>query len=216
MRISCLHTADSNVAVFDAAAQALGLTHLQLHHVVREDLLLAAEESGGLTPDIADRTKAALLSLLNEADGVILTCSTLGPATEGISMITSVPLIRVDGALAHEAVKTGRKVIALCAVETTIASTTRVFLEAARETNALIEIRLVPGAWKMFKAGDTGGYLTAIADAADKAYEDGASVVALAQASMSQAASLVTKGPPPLSSPTAGLIAVINASSKHL
>jgi hypothetical protein len=60
------------------------------------------------------------------------------------------------------------------------------------------------------------GYLAAIADAADKAYDDGAVIVALAQASMSQASSLVKKGPPPLDSPTTGLMAAIEAVSKRL
>ena len=43
MRIACLHTAESNIAVFEAAAQALGLGRDTLVHVVREDLLAAAE-----------------------------------------------------------------------------------------------------------------------------------------------------------------------------
>jgi hypothetical protein len=73
MRIGCLHTADSNVAVFDAAAQALGPARPVLNHEVRADLLLAAEQAGGLTSDIADRTRAALLALCEGNDVVVLT-----------------------------------------------------------------------------------------------------------------------------------------------
>ena len=35
-RVACLHTADSNIAIFDAAARGLDVS---LRHVVRSDLL---------------------------------------------------------------------------------------------------------------------------------------------------------------------------------
>ena len=213
MRIGCLHTADSNIAVFDAAAQALGPDRPVLNHEVRADLLLAAEQAGGLTSDIADRTRAALLALCDGNDVVVLTCSTLGPAVEGIESAVSIPVLRIDASLAKQAVRVSGKVVALCAVESTVAPTTRIFLEAAHGTEAVIEVRLVPGAWAMFKAGDMKGYLATIARAADKAYEDGAVVVALAQASMARASVLVKQGPPPLNSPTTGLFAAMSAAT---
>ena len=213
MRIGCLHTADSNIAVFDAAAQALGPDRPVLNHEVRADLLLAAEQAGGLTSDIADRTRAALLALCEGNDVVVLTCSTLGPAVEGIESTVSIPVLRIDASLAKQAVRDGGKVVALCAVESTVAPTTRIFLEAAHGTEAVIEVRLVPGAWAMFKAGDMKGYLATIARAADSAYEDGAVVVALAQASMARASVLVKQGPPPLNSPTTGLFAAMSAAT---
>jgi hypothetical protein len=42
VRIVCLHTADSNIALFDAAARAAGFEALELAHVVRADLLALA------------------------------------------------------------------------------------------------------------------------------------------------------------------------------
>jgi hypothetical protein len=210
VRIGCLHTADSNIAVFDVAAQVLGPDRPVLDHEVRTDLLLAAERAGGLTSDIADRTRAALLALCEGNDVVVLTCSTLGPAVEGIE--SPVPILRVDASLAKQAVRGGGKVVALCAVESTVAPTTRIFLEAAHGTEAAVEVRLVPGAWAMFKTGDMTDYLTTIARAADRAYEDGAAVVALAQASMARASVLVKQGPAPLDSPTTGLFAAMAAA----
>jgi hypothetical protein len=211
VRIGCLHTADSNIAVFDAAAQALGPDCPVLDHEVRADLLLAAERAGGLTSDIADRTRAALLALCAGNDVAVLTCSTLGPAVEDIE--SPIPILRIDASLAKQAVRGGGKVVALCAVESTVAPTTRIFLDAAHDTAAVIDVRLVPGAWAMFKTGDMKGYLTTIALAADRAYEDGAAVVALAQASMARASVLVKRGPPPLNSPTTGLFAAMSAAT---
>lgn len=60
MRIACLHTADSNVAVFNEAANSLRCDSQQLSHVVRSDLLAAAEDSGGLSKNIIADTQATL------------------------------------------------------------------------------------------------------------------------------------------------------------
>lgn len=214
MRIACLHTADSNVAVFDAAAQAIGLAPDVLAHTVRADLLSAAERAGGLTAAIAAETGAALQSLCGSANAVVLTCSTLGPSVAALAGTVTVPVLRVDAALAEAAVANGGRVVALCAVETTVEPTTRLFADAAAMTGAAVEVQLVPGAWELFKAGARDRYLAAIAKAADDAYTDGASVVVLAQASMAGAADLVRNGPPPLTSPTAGLAAALRQASQ--
>ncbi|MBF6031499.1 Asp/Glu racemase [Pseudomonas sp. P115] len=202
MRIACLHTAASNIAVFDVAATALGISPGVLHHDVRADLLEAAEHAGQLTADIAEATASALLALAEHADVVVLTCSTLGPVVETIRA-PQAPILRTDEALAATALKAGGDIVVLCAVQTTIEPTSRLFHSA--------DVRLVPGAWNLFKTGDLDGYLATIASAADQAYAEGASVVVLAQASMSGAARRVTAGPPPLTSATAGLAAALAA-----
>lgn len=211
MRITCLHTAASNITVFEAAAKALGIAPDVLHHEVRADLLAAAESNGGLTPEMAASTANALRSLAQHADVVVLTCSTLGPVVDGIDAGTRASILRADEALAVTAVQAGGKVVVLCTVETTLAPTSNLFHRAALHSNATVDVQLVPGAWALFKAGNVDGYLSTIAKAADQAYIDGASVVALAQASMSEAAAHVTAGPAPLGSATAGLKAALKA-----
>lgn len=215
MRIACLHTAQSNVAVFNAAAHQLNLPESSLHHEVRPDLLAAAELAGGLTSDIAHQTCDALLQLGRHADAVLLTCSTLGPCVSTISGGSPpravVPTIRVDRALAEEATRLGGKVVVLCAVETTLQPTARLFEEAAKRSACDVEVRLVQGAWDLFKAGKHSDYLAAIADAADRANPDGATIVALAQASMAGAAELGRHAPKPLTSPVTGLAAALGA-----
>lgn len=213
--IACLHTADSNCAVFEAAARKLGLASDVLHHTVRPDLLEAAERAGSLTDEIARETAAALSALAARADAVLLTCSTLGPSTAIVGQ-TPVPVLRIDAALAEGATAVGGKVVALCAVETTVAPTTALFSEAAKRRGVALEVRLVAGAWSSFKAGDRDGYLAAIAGACDVAYADGASIVALAQASMAGAADFVHRGPPPLTSPEAGLRAALERIAQRV
>ena len=213
-RIACLHTVESNASVFDAALRDLGLAGVELSHTVRADLLAAAEKAGGMTPAIAQQTGDALRALCADADAVLLTCSTVGPAAEEVAPTAAVPMLRVDAALAREAVKNGGKVVVLCAVETTVEPTRRLFEKAAQATGAKIDMRLVPGAWDAFRAGDPARYWSLIAQAADKVSgEGGVACVALAQASMAGAASLSTVGRRPLNSPMVGLKAAAEATA---
>jgi hypothetical protein len=214
-RIACLHTADSNVDVFEAAYRDLGLDagSAVLRHEVRSDLLLDAEKAGGLNAEIAKRTESALLGLCDDADVVILTCSTLGPSVASLSG-QAVPVLRVDEALAESAVEGGGRVVALCAVETTLEPTRALFERAAQKTGATVEVQFVPGAWTAFRGGDRDRYLALVADAADEAVRQGASRVALAQASMAGAAKLTRTGVPPLTSPAVGLLAALRASAR--
>jgi hypothetical protein len=211
MRVACLHTADSNIAVFEAARRELGLDGVALRHVVRADLLEAAERAGGLTAAIAAQTLGALRELSADAEAVLLTCSTLGPAI-GEASAAAVPLLRVDDALARQAVQGGGLVIALCAAATTLGPTREIFERAARAATARIEVRLVPGAWDAFRSGRQERYLAMVAAAADEAFANGAAAVALAQASMAGAVRGCRAGRP-LASPIAGLQAAVAAAA---
>jgi hypothetical protein len=211
LRIACLHTADSNIAVFEKARVAAQLDGVELSHVVRADLLAEAEASSGLTPAISDNTISALEELLMHHDAVLLTCSTLGPAADMLGRTAQKPVFRVDSALANVAVRGGGMVVALCAVETTVNPTRRLFEQAAQETGANVNVQIVNGAWDAFKQGDTQRYLQMIADAAIEAINNGADRVALAQASMAGAAELLPDGVTVLDSARQGLAAVAAA-----
>lgn len=203
--IACLHTAAGNLAVFDAACPP----GAKLTHTLREDLLKDAESAGGLTEEIAARTAAALEALATPGvDAVLLTCSTVGPGAARAK--APVPVLRVDAALAEEATRGGGRVVVLCAVETTVEPTRAIFAEAASRHGATLDVRLVPGAWAAFRGGDPARYHAIIAEAAEAAFAEGASQVALAQASMTGAVALA-RGRKPLASPPVGLSAAMRA-----
>ncbi len=204
-RIACLHTADSNIAIFAAAAARLGV---DLVHTVRADLLAEAEAAGGVSDALRQRTAAALDDLAARADVVLLTCSTLGEGAVS-------PHLRSDAALAREAVRGGGRVAVLCAAPTTLAPTRAVFADAAAETGATITTQLVPGAWAAFRSGDHQAYLALIAAAARAAQADGARMIALAQASMAGAIALLPPDFPVRASPEAGLRAAIQGLTQQ-
>lgn len=210
LKISCLHTSQSNIALFEAVRRELKLDDVILKHRVRADLLADAEKAGGVTDTILDRAADELRSVAAGADGVLLTCSTIGAAAARAAPGIEAPVLRVDEALAEEATRNGGNIIVLCTVGTTIAPTRALFEAAAVASSATIEVRLVPGAWEFFRNGQHEDYFAAIAAAADTAADERVAGVALAQASMAGAARLARNEP--LTSPMAGMRAIVAAA----
>jgi hypothetical protein len=97
--IACLHTAASNVAVFDAALASLPVAALELRHEVRPDLLREPNEAA------LEEAAGALEALAPGADAVLLTCSTIGAAVERAR--APCPVLRADAALAEAATRGG-------------------------------------------------------------------------------------------------------------
>lgn len=208
LKISCLHTAQSNIAVFETARRELKLDGVILKHRVRADLLAEAASSGGATDALLERVADELRSVAAGADGVLLTCSTIAAAAPKAAETLDIPVFRIDEALAEEATHGGGNVVVLCAAGTAIAPTRILFDSAAIAASAAVEVRLVPGAWELFQAGREADYFAMIAEAADAAAGEGARV-ALAQASMAGAAPLARVAP--FTSPIAGLRAMVAA-----
>jgi hypothetical protein len=213
MKIVCLHTLASNIAVFEAACPP----GVKLSHVVRDDLLLEAERAGGMTKEIEARTAGELQRLGRDVDAVLLTCSTIGPAAGLAAVDAAVPILRADASLAKASVAHGGEVVVLCAVETTVEPSRKLFLAAAERAHsgATIDLRVVPGAWTAFRNGDISQYHSIVAAFADELHRAGHHTIALAQASMAGAAAICSVAKP-LTSPDIGLAAAAAAARQAI
>jgi hypothetical protein len=198
LRVSCLHTAESNVAVFEAARAALPVAAITLRHEIRPEMLREPDDA------LLDDAARLLEALAEGADAVVLTCSTIGAAVERAR--AACPVLRGDAALAEAATRSGDPVTVLFAAPTTREPTRRLFEAAAARSGARLTFTCCEGAWPLFLAGETGRYLATIALEARRA----TGRVALAQASMAGAAALVD--PPPLTVPTTALMAAARAA----
>ncbi|KXU82627.1 arylsulfatase [Paraburkholderia monticola] len=217
MRISFLHTIENNRRVFEHAAIESGLRPDDLRHAVRADLREAVERAGTITSDIKAQTCGCLLELARNADAVVVTCATLGPAVDEMGN-APVPVVRADAALAAtaaeaaEAARGGGKIAVLCAAEAAIESNRKLFTRYAEARGASVEIVHVPQVWALFRSGEMDACFAAIASAATDAYSAGASVVALAHPWMAPAADLAScssEGKRPFDSARAALDAAM-------
>ena len=212
--ITLLHTAASHIAGFESllADMAPGV---RVRHLVREDLLDTARRVGAGHPRLATEVALAVRDAAGEHGHafVLCTCSTIGGVAEAIGLDAGLRVLRVDRPMAETAVATGRRVLVVAAVESTLAPTTALLREAAAATGADIDLTtlLCEGAWALFEAGRTQDYLRAVADAVNH-HAGEADVIVLAQASMAPAAALCGDAPPVLSSPRSGLAAALQAS----
>ncbi|TWD45042.1 hypothetical protein FBY13_101170 [Pantoea sp. SJZ147] len=203
INIACLHTAASNIAIFDDAARQLNLTHLQLSHLVMPHLLAEAEASGGLTAGLYDRLVMLLQDLQPHFDVILITCSTLGPVSAAFFPLKKPCAVwRTDGMLAKAVHSNEKKTVVLCAAESTLGATRALFCTNGRTP----EVRLIPDAWQRFKAGDEAGYLHCVRTAVEDAWLQGAEQVVLAQSSMAPVAQFFTPQRQPLSGPHLALL----------
>lgn len=204
-RYGLIHTVPALPATFHhlVAAQAArsGADAEQLH-VIDPWLLRAAITAGGVTPEIVDRL-AAHVSHLREsgADGVLVTCSTLGEATEQVAERLDGgtpgggtghgPLVRVDQAMADRAVELagdGGRVGVLATVASTVGPTQRLVHRSAAAAGVAVtvEVELLDEAGRAREAGDTDRHDALVADAVGR-WTGRVDVVVLAQASMAGA-----------------------------
>ncbi len=216
MRVSFLHTLESNKRLFGDTAERLGVAGENLRHELRPDLREAVQRAGTMPADVRAEASHRLLALAAEADVVILTCATLGAAADDIQS-PPVPIVRADVALAVEANRMGGKIAVLCAVESTIEPTRQLFERHATDKTTSIDVILVERAWALFTSGnanDARECYAVIAAAANDAFDAGADVVAYAHPWMAAALDLADKDRRPLDSAHAALRTAMQAAGK--
>lgn len=179
--IGFLHTAQQHVATFEGLlAQQSPATSRK--HMVREDLLEHIRTRGD-TPELQAHVQGALQSLDASSEVIMCTCSSLGALAENLEL--SIPVLRIDRALAEAAIKQGKKILVLATLASTLGPTSSLFFEVNHHHQASIDIKLCENAWQAFARGDSETYAKRIANAAQGYCQEGAyDVIALAQASM--------------------------------
>ena len=210
--LTFIHTAPVHIPTFTQLVAERDPA-IPVQHIVDEALLRDARAEG-ITPAINARVAATVRDAAEAGAAVIVcTCSTLGGCAEDAQPHVSAPVFRIDRPMAERAVALGSRIVVVAALESTIAPTCTLLLDAARRhgaTPALIEV-VCDGAWAHFEAGDHAGYLRAVADCLRMAAVRG-DVLVLAQASMAGAADMCADlHVPILSSPRLGVETAIQA-----
>ncbi|MGC5170493.1 aspartate/glutamate racemase family protein [Microbacterium sp. DT81.1] len=210
VRLGLLHTVPALAPRFDGmlAARVPGSTAL---HIVDAELLAEAVRAGVGT-EVREAVAAHVRYLVDlGVDGVLVTCSSIGEATEVAAQDVAVPVVRIDTAMAERAVRIARagsgRITVLATLEATLGPTGRL-LERLGGDAQRVRAYVVAGALSAREAGDTDRHDALIVDALRAAAAE-ADVLVLAQASMAPAADRAGLDIPVLTSPDLAMDAVL-------
>lgn len=210
-RLAYIHTGAVVIPTFTALS-AEHLPGVEVQHLLDStivgDLGRDAEGSG-----VQQRLEAlGAAAVASGASTVVFSCSSIGGYAAGLSEKLGVPVLRIDEAMADEAVSTGSRVAVIATLPTTLEPTVALLRDRAAHAGAEIEVtdRVVEGAFEAIVGGDAATHDRLVGEAivALAAEND---VVVLAQASMAGAAAAVTVDVPVLTSPELGVRRVAQA-----
>lgn len=212
-----LHTVASLAATFDALLDD-SAPDVRRVHVIDARLLQTARQDGVTQAVLA--TVAAHARHLADcgADAVLVTCSSIGEAAEAAAGSLPIPVLRVDTAMAEQAVAIASgpsargRIAVLATLDSTLGPTSRLVARAAARAGRSITVApdVVAGAFAAQDAGDRAGAEALIAAAVAR-LADNADVVVLAQASMAGAAQAAAVSVPVLTSPAGGVRSLLDA-----
>jgi Asp/Glu/hydantoin racemase len=208
-RLALVHTVAGLVPRFRELSAEL-LPGVETFDVVDETLLRDASREGRVSLDTARRLFAHLAAAeLHGADAILVTCSSMGDAVDAARPFAGVPLLRIDQAMAEQAVQRGSRIGVLATLWSTLRPTAVLIERTAAGAGRDVEVRerLCDGAFEALRAGDTERH--------DELVRGGlrellgwAEVIVLAQASMARVVDTLSdeeRRTPILSSPRLGM-----------
>ncbi|MEH0524758.1 aspartate/glutamate racemase family protein [Streptomyces stelliscabiei] len=177
-------------------------------HFVDSDVLAAVVRDGEVSPASTQRmVHLAQAAQAAGADVIFSACSSVGPAIDVARRLVSVPIVKIDDAMAASAVETADAIGVLATVATTLPPTCALVEEKARAAGRDITVleRLCEGAFPVLMSGDRDGHDAIVLDGA-RALAKEVDVIVLAQASMARLGPTIAEavGKPVLSSPRSG------------
>jgi Asp/Glu/hydantoin racemase len=185
--IGFLHTVLTLPATFSALAAEL-VPEADVFHIVDESLLGVTRRTGSLTAATRRRVLGYVESAVEAgADLVVVTCSSIGPAADGSQSFVPVRVLRIDEAMADEAVRLGSRVGVVATLRTTLEPTAELVRARARlaEKPVAVVPALCEGAFDALEAGDRGRHDKLVRDGVRDLARD-VDVIVLAQASMAR------------------------------
>ncbi len=186
-RLAILHTHPSTIEPLKALAAEL-LPEVEVVNVVDDSILADLLRYGGDVEPVAGRLVTyARLAAEAGADIILSTCSSMGEVVAREQAAVTVPVVRIDDAMAEAAVQRGPRLGVIATIATTLGPTTRLLNAKAHAAGRAVTIQpvLVADAFERLAAGDRDGHdqlllaaLTALVAEVD--------VVVLAQVSMAR------------------------------
>ena len=205
MTIAYLHTSHVLISLFTDLSRR-EIPDAEQFHMVDESLIKNTIRAQKLTKTTIRRV-LGMVELAREggADAVVVTCSSIGPAASMARRLYDFPVVRVDEAMAEEAVRSGRRIGVAATLRTTLEPTVALLREKARAAECDVDLveSLCEGAFEAVLSGDTATHDRLLLDSLTRLVRR-VDVVVLAQASMARVVRNMAENPahvPILSSP---------------
>jgi aspartate/glutamate racemase len=186
-KLAIIHTTAATVDSLKALSAEV-LPDRELINFVDDSILPQLAQNGANLADVEERLiQYARFAEQVGADIILEACSSVGELVSKMQAVVSIPIVRIDEAMAEEAVQRGTRVGVAATLQTTLQPTTRLLQRKAEAIGKHVDVEpvLIEGAYQKLMAGDRDGHdnllvekLSELALVTD--------VVVLAQASMAR------------------------------
>jgi len=187
MRLAIIHTTPATIEPLKALAGEM-LPGVDVVNFVDDSILPQLRANGGDVEAVAGRlVQYAAFAEEVGADAILSACSSVGEVVDRMRRRVRIPVIRIDEAMAEDAVARGDVIGVTATLATTLHPTLRLIERKAADANRTVTVktRLVSAAYEQLMAGNAAGHDALLAEALlDLAAET--DVVVLAQASMAR------------------------------
>ncbi len=182
------------------------LPHVDVFNLVDDSLIKEVIAQGKLTAAVSCRLLSHIRCAEQAgADRIMVTCSSVGPAVEAAQSFVSIPVVRVDQAMADQAVTRPSTIGVIATLPTTLAPTEDLIRRRglALGKNVEIDALLCEGAFEALMSGDAATHDRLVREQLEQLMQR-TNIIVLAQASMARVAEQIPESErkvPILSSP---------------
>jgi len=208
-KVAIIHTSAVSLEELKGLFKEI-LPEVEVINIIDDSLLEEVKKNDGLTSAIIGRmcTYAQVAEKLG-VDLIFNQCSSVGEAAEIAKKCVSIPLLRVDEAMAEEACALGTKIGVIATVKSTMRPSCNLIKQKAELINKKVEVNefLVDGALDiLMKEKNLAKHNELVLDAIKKAAKAN-DVIVLAQGSMTAILPYITDvDKPVLTSPRLGVL----------
>ncbi len=207
-KAAIFHTSAGTLALMQNLTKEI-MPDVEIMHIVEDSMIKDVMKNGGPTPAINSRIEHYVQCAQKAGCQIFLTaCSSIGGSVEQCQFVSSIPVMRIDEAMADEAIQTGKKIAVLATVETTLKPTLEFISRKATQSGKTIEVvsHLMADAFTAFLAGDLATHDKIVSAGLQEAIGNKCDVIVLAQASMARVLDSMDKpSVPVLTSPERGI-----------
>lgn len=156
-KIAVIHT---SLTIFPSMDKEIlrQIPDADIHNIIDVKILSDVMKNGGINEDIKKRMTMYVLACESMGADIILNaCSSVGEAFDVAKSITTVPCLKIDQAMAEEAVGAGSNIAVYGTVGTTLDPSARLIKRVAAEKGKSITVTkyLIDGAFQILAEGDT-------------------------------------------------------------